>query len=65
MLAGLLFGKQMKVMLPKIMLAQSIKVKIEGRGVEKIIIRVRSQIVTQKNPRIQIKIFLVITHRQV
>ena len=55
----------MKVMLPKIMLAQSIKVKIEGRGVEKIIIRVRSQIVTQKNPRIQIKIFLVITHRQV
>ena len=65
MLAGLFFGKQMKVMLPKIMLAQSIKVKIEGRGVEKIIIRVRSQIVTQKNPRIQIKIFLVITHRQV
>ena len=48
MLAGLFFGKQMKVMLPKIMLAQSIKVKIEGRGVEKIIIRVRSQIVTQK-----------------
>ena len=65
MLAGLFFGKQMKVMLPKIMLAQSIKVKIEGRGVEKIIIRVRSQIVTQKNPRIQIKIFLAITHRQV
>ena len=65
MLAGLFFGKQMKVMLPKIMLAQSIKVKIEGRGVEKIIIRARSQIVTQKNPRIQIKIFLVITHRQV
>ena len=65
MLGGLFFGKQMKVMLPKIMLAQSIKVKIEGRGVEKIIIRVRSQIVTQKNPRIQIKIFLVITHRQV
>ena len=65
MLAGLFFGKQMKVMLPKIMLAQSIKVKIEWRGVEKIIIRARSQIVTQKNPRIQIKIFLVITHRQV
>ena len=65
MLAGLFFGKQMKVMLPKIMLAQSIKVKIEGRGVEKIIIRVRSQIVTQKNPRIQINIFLVITHHQV
>ena len=65
MLAGLFFGKQMKVMLPKIMLAQSIKVKIEGRGVEKIIVRVRSQIVTQKNPRIQIKIFLVITHHQV
>ena len=65
MLAGLFFGKQMKVMLPKIMLAQSIKVKIEGRGVEKIIIRAHSQIVTQKNPRIQIKIFLVITHHQV
>ena len=59
MLTGIFFGKQMKVVLPKIMLAQSIIVKIErgggGGGGEKIIKCVRNQIVTQKQSRIQIK----------